>query len=281
MLMDTRGWMMLRVLINRYNSKAGNSLLKFLPQDQQTAISNVDIRSDDLRPILQHPQNSLARIHYSWIKPLIEKFPDRMQTAIMAALTAEQIAGMKANVHIPISNLAKSFIVEKLCGQLKINEHIPLEYLAENEFSPLLKWTKQQLVDLIDFLGLYDLASEVRHIVNRDYLKNIYTCLTPKQFYYLKVCLHQKEQITSPKLGIDPSKQDCPKLKQAIHRRGLSRLGKALCGQHADFIWYIAHILDMGRGNILLKEYRPQALPKVTPILKQQVLNLMNFLKSE
>lgn len=272
---------MLRVLINRYNPKAGNALLKFLPQEQQAAISNVEIRSDDLRPILLHPQNSLARIHYSWIKPLIEKYPERLQAAVMAALTAEQVAGMKGSLDSAISHPAKSFLVNKLCYQLKINEHIPLEYLSENEFSPLLKWTKQQIVDLIDFLGLYDLASEVRHIVNRDHLKNIYTCLTPKQFYYLKVCMHQKEQITSPKLGIDPSKQDCPKLKQAIHRRGLSRLGKALCGQHADFVWYISHVLDRGRGDILLKEYQPQALPKITIVLKQQVLNLMNFLKSE
>lgn len=278
--MDTRGWMMLRVLINRYNPRAGNALLKFLPQEQQAAISSVEIRSDDLRPILLHPQNSLARIHYSWIKPLIEKYPERLQAAIMAALTAEQVAGMKGSLDSPISNPVKSFLVNKLCYQLKVNEHIPLEYLSENEFSPLLKWTKQQIVDLIDFLGLYDLASEVRHIVNRDHLKNIYTCLTPKQFYYLKVCLHQKEQITSPKLGIDPSKQDCPKLKQAVHRRGLSRLGKALCGQHADFVWYLSHVLDKGRGDILLREYQPQALPKITSVLKQQVLNLMNFLKS-
>lgn len=278
--MDTRGWMMLRVLINRYNPRAGNALLKFLPQEQQAAISSVEIRSDDLRPILLHPQNSLARIHYSWIKPLIEKYPERLQGAIMAALTAEQVAGMKGSLDSPISNPVKSFLVNKLCYQLKVNEHIPLEYLSENEFSPLLKWTKQQIVDLIDFLGLYDLASEVRHIVNRDHLKNIYTCLTPKQFYYLKVCLHQKEQITSPKLGIDPSKQDCPKLKQAVHRRGLSRLGKALCGQHADFVWYLSHVLDKGRGDILLREYQPQALPKITSVLKQQVLNLMNFLKS-
>lgn len=272
---------MLRVLINRYHPQTGNALLKFLPQEQQSAIAQVDIRSDDLRPILQHPQNSLARVHYSWIKPFIEKFPERLQGVMLAALTAEQIGGMKVAADYPISNIAKTFIVTKLCYQLKIDEHIPLEYLAESELSPLLKWTKQQLIDLMDFLGLYDLASEVRRIVNRDHLKNIYTCLTPKQFYYLKVCLHQKEQITSPKLGIDPSKQDCAKLKQVIHRRGLSRLGKALGEEHPDFVWYIAHCLDTGRGSILLKEYQSKVTPKVTSILKQQVLNLMNFLKGE
>jgi hypothetical protein len=278
--MDKRSWMMLRVLINRYNPKAGNALLKFLPQDALQVVTALDIRSTDLSPILQQPQKSLSRIHYSWIQPLLEKFPDRLQPVVISALTNEQMTGLKVSTRLALSDFVKNFILTQLYGLLKIDEHFPIEYLPETELSPLAQWTKQQLMNLMDFLGLYDLASEVRHIVNRNYLKNIYTCLTPKQFYYLKVCLHQKEQLISPKLGIDPTKQDCPKLKQIIHRRGLLRLGKALCGQHPDLVWHMAHVLDMGRGNLLLKEYQPEA-SKVTPILKQQVLNLINFLKSE
>jgi hypothetical protein len=279
--MDKRGWMMLRVLINRYNPQAGNALLKFLPKEELQEISNLDIRSSDLAPILQQPQKSLAKIHYSWIQPLLKKFPDSLHSIVMGVLTAEQIAGLQISPTLPVSDLARTFILNQFYHLLKISDHSPLEYLPETEFSPLAKWTKQQVVHLIDFLGLYDLASEVRHIVNRNYLKNIYSCLTPKQFHFLKACLHQKEQITSPKLGIDPTKQDCDKLRQVVHRRGLLRLGRALCGQHPDLVWYLAHKLDMGRGNVLLKEYQQEVLPKITPILKQQVLNLMNFLKSE
>lgn len=279
--MDKKSGMMLRVLINRYHPKEGAALLKFLPKEEQAAMSTIDIKSNDLRPMLQYPQNAIHGIHYSWIKPLIDAFPTRLQPIIMVTLTTQQLAGFKASVEMRLSNFAKTFILNILCKQLKIHEHLPTDYLPENELSPLALWTKQQLMDLIDFLGLYDLASEVRHIVNRNHLKNIYACLTPKQFHYLKVCLHHKEQVTSPRLDIDPSKQDCPKLKQAIHRRGLSRLAKSLCGQHADFVWTIAHILDTGRGSILLREYQPEALPKITPVLKQQVLNIMNFFKSE
>lgn len=279
--MDKRGWMMLRVLINRYNPKAGNSLLKFLPQNELQAVTDLDIKSTDLTPILQQPQNSLTKIHYSWIQPLLGKFPGPLQPVAAAALTSEQLAGMQIATPLAISNVVKTFILNQFYRLLKIDEHFPVEYLPETELSQLSKWPKQQLVNLIDFLGLHDLASEVRQIVNRDYLKNIYTCLTPKQFHYLKVCLHQKEQITSPKLGIDPTKQDCSRLKQVIHQRGLLRLGRALCNEHPDLVWHLAHTLDMGRGNILLKNYQPGAFPKITPILKQQLLNLMNFLKKE
>jgi hypothetical protein len=95
------------------------------------------------------------------------------------------------------------------------------------------------------------------------------------------VCLHQKEGITGPKLRIDPTKEDPSLLKRAIHRRGLLRFGKALCGQHPDFVWYIARTLDTGRGQLVLEAYKPESEPKVTLLLKNQVLNLMNFLKSE
>ena len=279
--MDRRGWMTLRVLINRYNPKAGNALLKFLPKDQLAAVTSIDVRSTDLTPILQQAEKTISRIHYSWIQPLLSKFPNRLHPIVYAALTPEQASGLHATSSVPISNLVRKFILNHLSSLLKINDHFPIEYLPESEFSPLISWSKARLVNLIDFLGLYDLASEVRKIVNPNHLKNIYTCLTPKQFHFLKLCLNQKEQITSPKLGIDPSKQDCAKLKQIIHRRGLLRLGRALCGQNRDLVWHIAYTLDMGRGKILLKEYQEAPMPKITPILKQQVLNLMNFLKSE
>lgn len=272
---------MLKVLINRYNSQAGNALLKFLPQEDLQAVTTLNIQSTDLTPILQQPQTALAGIHYSWFQPLLKIFPDHLQPVMIAALTPEQIVGLQGSFSSSISPVVKTFVQNQLYQLLKISEHFPVEYLPETELSPLTQWKKQQLIHLIDFLGLYDLASEVRHIVNHAYLKNIYSCLTPKQFHFLKMCLHQKERLTSPKLGIDPTKQNCVQLKQVVHRRGLLRLGKALCGQHADFVWHFAHLLDRGRGTILLKEYQPEALLKVTSILKQQVLSLMNFLKNE
>jgi len=269
---------MLRVLINRYNPKGGNTLTKFLPEEEAQAVMNQEINSTDLTPILLKPQKSLAAIHYSWIQPLLQKFPESLQPVVLSALTPEQMRGLKFSPASTLSDVAKVFIQNQLYQQLNISDHLPIEYLPKTELSPLTTWNKEQILELADFLGLYDLATEVRTIVNRNHLKNIYSCLTPKQANYLKICLQQKEQLVSPKLGIDPTKRECSKLKQVIHRRGLLRLGKSLCGQHPDFIWHIAHTLDRGRGNILLKEFQLNELPKVTKILKQQVLNLMNFL---
>jgi hypothetical protein len=279
--MESRGLMMLRVLINRYNPKAGNALLTFLPEEELQAISKIGILSEDLQPILKHPQNSLNKVHHSWIKPAIDRYPEGLRPALFAALTPEQLSGMKESTDLTLSNPAKSFLLNRLYSDLNLQEHLPIDYLPTTELSPLLSWSKPQLIELIDFLGIHDLAPEVRQIVNRDHLKNIYSCLTPKQQQFLKMCLTKKEKIVSSKLGIDPTKQDCPKLKQILHRHGLSRLGKSLCGQHSDLVWTLSHILDMGRGNMILNEYLPTEIAKITSILKQEVVNAMNFMQGQ
>jgi hypothetical protein len=43
----------------------------------------------------------------------------------------------------------------------------------------------------------------------------------------------------------------------------------------------MAHILDIGRGKILLNDYRSEPLPEITPAFHSQVINLMNFLKKD
>ncbi|MBA2369845.1 MAG: hypothetical protein H0V82_12640 [Candidatus Protochlamydia sp.] len=279
--MDKKGWMMLRVLINRYNPKAGEGLLKFLPRDEAQTLISHEIQSSEIEPILYQPQKILERLHYSWIKPLLKKFPKSMHSIVAGALTKEQAAGLTSSAPIKLSPPVKTFFVRQLYSLLAEEERLPYDYLPETDMSPLGTWKKRKLTMLFDFLGLHDLASEVRHIVNKKHLKNIYASLSPKQLYYLNVCLHQKEGITGPKLRIDPTNEDPSLVKNAIHRRGLMRFGKALCGQHPDFVWYIAHTLDTGRGEMVLKAYKPDSEPQVTLLLKNQVLNLMNFLKSE
>ena len=280
--MDKKGWMMLRVFINRYNPKAGDALLKFLPKEDMQMVLDQEIRSTDLSPILHQPEKLVKQMHHSWLKPIIDNFPECLLPVLAASLNPEQAVGLKISLPTsPIAQPIKTFMVNQIYYQLDAEDHLPLDYLPETELSPLAKWTKSQLVTLINFLGLYDLVPEIRKIVNHQHLKNIYNCLTPKQFFYLKICLKQKDLLVFPKLGINPSQINCEKLRQVLHRRGIIRLGRALCGQHPDLVWYLTHKLDIGRGKLLMNEFQTDTVANVTTVLKSQVLNLMNFLKSE
>lgn len=279
---DPKGWMMLKVLINRYSPRTGEALLRFLPQEEVRELKAQNIHSNDLMPLLYQPQRLIERIHYSWLQPIMEKFSRPMQLLFLGVVTPEQASAIQPEATPPnLSAPIKTFLVQQLYEKLNVSHLLPIEYLPETDFSSLLNWSKRDLTVLADFLGLHDLARDIRTIVNNQQLQNLYACLTPKEVRYLKICLHQKDKLISPKLGVDFSQQDCTKLRQVLHKRGLVRLGKALAEQHPDLIWYISHTLDIGRGSIVIRSCDKEADANITLALKLQVTNLMNFLKKE
>ena len=69
-------------------------------------------------------------------------------------------------------------------------------------------------------------------MLNTAKLKNIYLCLTPKELQFLRMCLHQKEKLVIPQMGLEQWNGEQKELHKLIHQKGLFRLGKALCGEH-------------------------------------------------
>jgi len=281
--MNLREARIFNVLLNRYDPQERSKLLSFLQPEVKQDLALQGFHFDEIAPLLFQHQHVLERMHYSWLKPVLQKFPEELVLLVISSLSPGQVEGLKLK-KIPsmrLSQNVKLFIKTLIYKHLDIQNLLPIEFLPTSEFSVLLNMDKNKLMDLVDFLGLHDLASEVRKIVNPSLLKNIYTSLAPKQFHYLKICMNQKDKLVSPPLGIDISASDSSLIKQAIHKRGLVRFGKALCGEHKDLVWYIAHVLDTGRGKILLSQYQPEAIPAITSFLQMQVMNVINFLKKE
>lgn len=276
--MNKRAAVIFRVLLNRYHRKSDRSYLSALPVEEAKAISAQVVSSTDLLPILGQPSSVMAKIHYSWLQPLVAHFPDSLKMQVIASLTEEQMAGFRTTSLPKVSSFVKIFFLTRLYHLLQMDQHLPVEYLPQTDLSPLASLKKLDLMGLIDFLGLHDLAAEVRKIVDRNQLRNVFACLNPKQTHYLKMCLNQKAQLTVQKMGLDLSKQNCSLLMQTVHKRGIIRLSRSLCGEHDDLVWHIAHILDSGRGSILLKEHEACERSKVTEVLKQQVINTLSFL---
>lgn len=281
--MKPRGWMFLKVLINRYHQGMPDTLIRYLPKEDVDALSKQSISSPNIEPLLNHAQEILETLHYTWLKPFIDKFPAALQPFITASLPESQSLALQrqseATSKLPLVPASlKPFFLQTLYNTMGVEERLPIVYLPETPLSPLIHWKKNDLIELISFLGLHDLTSAIRHIVAKQALQGIYDCLSPKELNYLKICLHQKDPIVAPPLNINLKQLDGKQLIKDLHQRGLMRLGMALSEQHPDLVWYLSRLLDTGRGKLLTKFSSSKTNPKVVQALTTQVTNLMNYL---
>lgn len=282
--MEAKSIVITQALINRFHRDSIKDFLKTYTPDESKEILTTVIKGDDIRSLLLMPPEDFNSIHFSWFIPMLKNLNTQLRCLTIAAFP-ENVAGRLRQffedkvAYPPIKNPNfQSYFLSPLYRQLlPENGILPRSFLPESPLSFLLEASKDQLTDLFDYLGLYDLADKIREVVDKKYLQSIYKCLSPKQQQFIRMCLHQKEKVVAPKLVLTQWSGDCKELNLLLHRRGMARFGKALCGQHQDFFWYISHVLDTGRSSSLEKYYH-QETPKATPVLVQQVTTTFNFL---
>jgi hypothetical protein len=285
--MQTKSALMARLLVNRYVKGNVQPFLAPLPGEESKAISAIDTTLNDPLVLLKAPSERLSQLHYTWLKPIFEAFSEevsQLQLSMLPKKLAEQLA-KSLNLKVSSQKIAPSMkeylnkiFLSKIDG---IAEVTPLELLPAESLTFLTGLSHLEIVELCDFLGLYDIGGEMRQIVDQKILKNVYLALNPKEQSFLKLCLASKVKLVAPVLGLDRWNGDAVKLRHAIQARGLLRLGKALAGSHPDLLWHIAHKLDKGRGETLLRYYVKQPISGVTPLLIQQVQNVMNIMKKK
>jgi hypothetical protein len=281
--MQPTGVVFLKVLLNKYALGGNEALLKFLPKPEIDAVLKVLTTSQDIAAGITWPHEIFSRMHYSWIAPLVQNLPPSIQKATLASLPEvpssklKKMLGIKSNLKIH-SDQMKHFWLNRLYSQWKPIEGIPIQYLDASVLTPLLALSKEDLVLLIDLLSLNDLAEAIRHIVDKNTLTTIYSNLNQTEQSYLRICLHQRDKLTIPKIEVNKLKNSPEELKKALHKRGLLRLGKALCGQSREFLWHLTHILDTGRGTTLQEYYAEQPITGVTAMLVQQTVAATNFI---
>lgn len=258
--MNSKGLLILKLFIQHFHPDNPEMLIKHLSKEQAEEVTNQKLSTTDLTPLLNLPQTIIGRLHPTWLELPLKKLSLSMDSF-------NEAAG------------SQPFIINNLFNNIGELPELPLEYLPESDLSPLAKLKGKALSQICDYLGLYDLAAELRYIVDKVSIQNLYSCLTPQETSYLKGCLQKKERITVPKLGIDPRKKEPEKWREIIHKRGLLRLEKALAGQNRNLVWYISRAIEKEEGISLYQSFTANPIPEVTAILKTQTMQVANFLK--
>ena len=282
--MQERSSIFLRLLLNRYHQGPQDAILALLPDDEGKEVSEQPIPSGDIEATLTSPLDALKRTHYSWLLDSLTELPKPSVAYLLGLMQEEKAEKIKTALKIKnkasnLTPLMKRFILGRLAKDFPFKETPPFEQIPETELTPLANLKKQELVQLIDFLGLYDLSEEIHNIVDKRLLENINNALTPKKKSYVKKCLLSKEKLVTNRLNLEFWDGDPAKLSKLIHHRGMVRLGYALCNQDKHLVWHITHILDSGRGKKLLRYINDKEIPGVTKTLREQVLDVMAFFK--
>lgn len=269
--------------MNRFHAGEENQFLQDLPESDANEALNQQIESKEVLPIFVDPVQVIEKIHYSWLLKPLQSLPEGMLPYAIAALPTAQGNNLSKMIDKPLKTIPlpakfRFFFCNQLASLLDIDKILPLDYLPKTPLSMLADYSKNQLVELIDFLGLFDLAVDVRQIVDKKQLKLVYDCLSKKKQVFLRGALHQIDKLNPAKIGVESMFGDCKKLDTQIHRRGLIRLATGLSSQHPDLLWYISHILDTGRSNILAKYMKTNENPTLIAAMSAQIVNTSNFL---
>lgn len=285
--MQNREWLVFRILVNRFHQKSPETFLKALPKETYQKVLEQEVLSEDTALLLAQPQELMSKVHYSWLADAFKKLPEPLKHAVLSALPAEAAEGISRQAQIQnsrtdLSPPIKRFLASILYKHFEKKNILPVPFLPKTPLSQLADKSKNQLIELIDFLSLYDLAEELRHIVDKNTIKHIYSTLSALKQRFLRACLYQKEKLIVGRLDVNLAIIDRRQLGLVLHKRGILRLAKALSGQHPDLLWHIAHTLDSGRGQLLMRYYKEQEIAGISPALSLQVMNVLNILsKSE
>lgn len=273
-----------RLLLSFTQKGNAGNLLKFLPEEARDRLEAISLSTTDAHKLFPSEEKALQSIHWSWLAPVLEQAPTGLRQLYLAALPKSKASPLSEWLKIPlpsfpVSRSARQYLLHDLRRKTANPKVLPRPFLPGGPYDDLLHKSKQELILIVDLLGLHDLAQEMRHIVDQKAIKRVLDVLSTKKQAYLKICLSLPDPFRTPKIGL-ATWNGLPKtLESRIHKRGLARLGRALAGQDPSFLWHVVRMLDTGRGKVLRKYLSPKEIPGVTPVLGGQLANIMRFLE--
>lgn len=222
------------------------------------------------------PAFAFEEIHYSWLVRFLEDksaLEKRLYCAVLPAKIAVPVAKTYnlAPIDRLLSPLVRRMLFEKLYFSLFPHAKIPPLDWTQEPISRLVFLGKVALERLCDFLGLYDLASEMQMIIDKAMIATIQEKLSSKEIAFLQRALGARPPWSLPKIGLATWTKAKPGLRHVLQKRGLMRLCVALSGQSPVLIDYLKYKFDTGRAQIIDQLVRPEALAGATPIVLSQL----------
>jgi len=269
--------LILHTLLDRTDPALREKLERFLPSAQRERLRTLPICA-----VEEHETALLDQIHWSWLVPTLKSYSHQDQQWFLSVLTPTLATALGRALQTTIekrtpSAAGRAFLRRFLTQSLiDANPHrLPASWLPDSPLKRLIHCSKQELIRLVDLLPLYDLALEIRHIVEARAMKKIYSALSKDQQSFLKQVLAHHDLTTTGRFSLDRWDGTTDTLHLLLHRRGLTALAIALSTQDPGLAWHVAHQFDIGRGHLLLKLLEEHASSSHAEILTNRVTEIL------
>lgn len=279
---DTRSELVLKAFLSQCEPHKRGLLEQFLPEKERETLEHLPTVSQEVTPEKFRHRDLLETVHWSWFLPTLKTYSEVEQKFFLSALPNHAAKNLAKELLISsdweeLTEVAKAYLRHLLIQSLLGPEDrlLPPEYIPDSPLKPLIGKSKKELTRIIDSLSLYDLAADLRQIVETKILKKIYSLLTEEEKQFLKTAMAYKEHFVLARMGLDRWDGSEETFRNLLHRKGLARFATALSGQDPDLIWTVCHQLDIGRGNALFKLCTKEPVHGVSDGIIKQIVELL------
>ncbi len=283
--MKTAALMVCKGFLDRCPADLQSELLSLLPRNEQLDIG-------ELPPIMPLQSANLSwdlldHVHFTWIAPYLRTLTENEIRLFLAALSKPQMHGLESLLgfgnHLPeLTHLSKRCLRAHLHQMVIQNQElVPYAFLPDHPLNYLLSLPSSVFERIIPFLGLHDLAFEMRQIIATAALKKLFSSLPKKEGEYLNTLLLHREPLTFKRLFLEKWDGTHEHLQKIIEERGLYRFALALYGSDPSLIWTVTRRLNMHLGTSLLKYNEKPIHARAEQIIADQINKIVLFLKPE
>lgn len=223
-----------------YLSPTGQEQYQKLPKLQTTPLEDLEL------------SGLLGKIHPSHFVSILSPLAHEVKVAYLSALS-HHLRNELAN----LLSITDSFyeytpefrevILEKILSLLSEGQPsiLPFSYFPDHPLLCLVKADGIEISTLCCFLGLFDLADEIRTLIDGKLLKKLEEALSPDELSLIgEISSKRMGKVPFGKIGLSHWNGEVHLLRGVIKERGINRLAKALCQSFSDLIWMVEHIMD-------------------------------------
>lgn len=282
--MNNTQWLVCRAFIDKKGSK--ESLLPFLSHEQQKIFSSLPLCSKDLSLGFDQVKHLLHWTHYSWFAPFLRTLSENEIPFFLSTFPEDKTKQLSdyllfSSPAISISPPLKTFLQKKIIDVLLADNPTlpPIEGLPTSPLHCLLELSPAQFSIFIDFLGLYDLAIEMRLIIDTVKIKKIQSILSKEKMIFLSLLSNRQEPQLFKRIDRNLCDGKIENLPNLLHKKGMNRLAKALYPEDPDFIYYIKLRMSSDEFAVFLPLHKKSENAKTYKILIGQIMDVLTFFK--